>query len=318
MPDGDHAPVLLEEAVAALQIKPDGTYVDATFGRGGHARRILSLLGRSGRLVALDRDPQAEAAARASTDSRLVFRRAWFSELGSTLDACGIARVDGVLLDLGISSPQIDDPERGFSLRADGPLDMRMDPSRGVSAAEWIAHASERELRGVIADYGEERFAQQIARAIVAARAERPIVRTRQLAALVAKALGARARGDRSQDPATRTFQAIRIFINQELQELSLALERIPPRLAVGGRFAVISFHSLEDRLVKQAFRRGSQPYGGDARLARLAIASASLPMPPLKIVGRAIRPSEAEVAANPRARSATLRVAERTEGLLS
>ena len=318
MPDGDHAPVLLEEAVAALQIKPDGTYVDATFGRGGHARRILSLLGRAGRLVGLDRDPQAESAAHASTDSRLVFRRAWFSELGSALDACGIARVDGVLLDLGISSPQIDDPERGFSLRADGPLDMRMDPSRGVSAAEWIAHASERELRGVIADYGEERFAQQIARAIVAARTERPIVRTQQLAALVAKALGARARGDWSQDPATRTFQAIRIFINQELQELSLALERIPPRLAVGGRFAVISFHSLEDRLVKQAFRRGSQPYGGDARLARLAIASASLPTPPLKIVGRAIRPGEAEVAANPRARSATLRVAERTEGLLS
>ena len=168
-----------------------------------------------------------------------------------------------------------------------------MDPTRGISAAEWIAHASERELRGVIADYGEERFAQQIARAIVAARTERPIVRTQQLAALVAKALGARARGDWSQDPATRTFQAVRIFINQELQELSLALERIPARLAVG------------------------QPYGGDVRLARLAIASASLPTPPLKTVGRAIRPTDAELAANPRARSATLRVAERTEGQL-
>jgi 16S rRNA (cytosine1402-N4)-methyltransferase len=315
MPDGDHAPALLEEAVAALQIKPDGAYVDATFGRGGHARRILSLLGPRGRLVALDRDPAAEAVARAWTDPRFLFRRAWFSELGSALDACGMGQADGVLLDLGISSPQIDDPERGFSLRADGPLDMRMDPTRGISAAEWIARASERELRGVIADYGEERFAQQIARAIVAARTERPIVRTQQLAALVAKALGARARGDWSQDPATRTFQAIRIFINQELQELSLALERIPARLAVGGRFAVISFHSLEDRLVKQAFRRGSQPYGGDARLARLAIASAALPMPPLNTVGRAIRPTDAEVAANPRARSATLRVAERTKG---
>jgi 16S rRNA (cytosine1402-N4)-methyltransferase len=318
MPDGEHVPALLEEAVAALQIRPAGTYVDATFGRGGHARRILSALGPRGRLVALDRDPAAEAVARAWTDPRLVFRRAWFSELASALDATGIERVDGVLLDLGISSPQIDDPQRGFSLRADGPLDMRMDPARGISAAEWIAHASERELRGVIADYGEERFAQQIARAIVAARAERPIVRTRQLAALVAQALGARARGDWSQDPATRTFQAIRIFINQELQELSLALERIPARLAAGGRLAVISFHSLEDRMVKQAFRRGSEPYGGDARLARLAIASAALPIPPLKTVGRAIRPTDAELAANPRARSATLRVAERTEGPLS
>jgi 16S rRNA (cytosine1402-N4)-methyltransferase len=318
MPDGDHAPALLEEAVAALRIKPDGVYVDATFGRGGHARRILSLLGSRGRLLALDRDPAAEAAAHKWTDPRLFFRRAWFSELGSALDACGIELADGVLLDLGISSPQIDDPERGFSLRADGPLDMRMDPTRGISAAEWIAHASERELRGVIADYGEERFAQQIARAIVAARTERPIIRTKQLAALVAKALGARARGDWSQDPATRTFQAIRIFINQELQELSLALEQVPARLAVGGRFAVISFHSLEDRLVKQAFRRASLPYGGDARLARLAIASAALPTPPLQAIGRAVRPGEAELAVNPRARSATLRVAERTEGPLS
>ncbi|HEX2366141.1 MAG TPA: 16S rRNA (cytosine(1402)-N(4))-methyltransferase RsmH, partial [Bradyrhizobium sp.] len=231
MPDGDHAPALLEEAVAALQIKADGVYVDATFGRGGHSRRILSLLGPRGRLVALDRDPAAEAVAKGWTDPRFVFRRAWFSELGAELDACGIAQAQGVLLDLGISSPQIDDPARGFSLRADGPLDMRMDPTRGISAAEWIAQASERELRGVIADYGEERFAQQIARAIVAARTERPIVRTQQLAALVAKALGARARGDWSQDPATRTFQAVRIFINQELQELSLALERIPERL---------------------------------------------------------------------------------------
>ncbi|MGH8714052.1 MAG: 16S rRNA (cytosine(1402)-N(4))-methyltransferase RsmH [Casimicrobiaceae bacterium] len=309
--------MLVEEAVAALQIRTGGAYVDATFGRGGHSRRILSLLGPQGHLVALDRDPAAAAVARAIADPRFAFRHARFAEIASALDACGIERADGVLLDLGISSPQIDDPERGFSLRADGPLDMRMDPARGVSAAEWIARASERELRGVIADYGEERFAQQIARAIVAARAERPIVRTRQLAAIVAEALGARARGDWSQDPATRTFQALRIFINQELQELSLALERIPARLAVGGRLAVISFHSLEDRLVKQAFRRGSQPYGGDARLARLPIATAALPTPPLATIGRAIRPGAAEIAANPRARSATLRVSERTEGPL-
>lgn len=318
MPDDDHVPVLLEEAVAALRIKPDGAYVDATFGRGGHSRRILSLLGPQGRLVALDRDPAAAAAARAWCDPRFAFRRARFSEVTPVLDACGLGEVDGVLLDLGISSPQIDDPQRGFSLRADGPLDMRMDPTRGRSAAEWIDNASERELRGVIADYGEERFAQQIARAIVAGRAERPIVRTRQLAVLVAKAIGARSRGDWSQDPATRTFQAVRIFVNQELQELSLALERIPARLAAGGRLAVISFHSLEDRLVKQSFRRASQPYGGDARLARLAIATKALPTPPLKTVGRAIRPGAIELAANPRARSATLRVAERSEGPLS
>ena len=315
--DGGHVPVLLKEAVAALAVKLDGAYVDATFGRGGHSQHILAALGPHGALVAVDRDPEAESVARTWRDPRFHFQRAWFSELPDVLDREGLSLVDGVLLDLGVASPQIDDPTRGFSLRTDGPLDMRMDPSRGQSAAEWLSHVTERELRGVIADYGEERFAQQIARAIVAARAERPIVRTQQLAALVAKALGARARGDWSQDPATRTFQAVRIFINQELQELSLALERVPARLAVGGRFAVISFHSLEDRLVKQAFRRGSLPYGGDARLARLAIASASLPTPPLKTVGRAIRPTDAELAANPRARSATLRVAERTEGQL-
>ncbi|HKW81911.1 MAG TPA: 16S rRNA (cytosine(1402)-N(4))-methyltransferase RsmH, partial [Casimicrobiaceae bacterium] len=277
MTDGDHTPVLVEEAVAALRITSDGVYVDATFGRGGHSRRILSLLGAEGRLLALDRDPDAAAAARRFRDPRFVFRHAWFSDLPAALDERGIALVDGVLFDLGISSPQIDDPERGFSLRADGPLDMRMDPTRGESAAQWIARASQPELTRVIADYGEERFAQQIARAIVAARAERPIVGTLQLAAVVAKAVGARSRGDWSQDPATRTFQALRIFINQELEELSLALERVPPRLKTGGRLAVISFHSLEDRLVKRAFRRGSQPYGGEARLARLAIRAAAL-----------------------------------------
>ncbi|MDQ6916707.1 MAG: 16S rRNA (cytosine(1402)-N(4))-methyltransferase RsmH [Pseudomonadota bacterium] len=318
MPRGDHVPVLLQEAVAALAVKPDGIYLDCTFGRGGHALRILETLGRRGRLIALDRDPSAEATARAWTDPRFTFHRAWFSTLSEALEREGVDRVDGALLDLGIASPQIDEPERGFSFRADGPLDMRMDPARGQSAAQWLATASETELKGVIENYGEERFAQQIARAIVAARAHEPIVRTRQLAAIVAKALGARARGDRSQDPATRTFQAVRIHVNQELQELPLTLDALLPYLASGARLAVISFHSLEDRLVKQFLRRRSTPFEGDARLARLAIASNALPQPPLKLVGRAVRAGNAEVAANPRARSATLRVAERTEAALT
>jgi len=317
MSDAGHVPVLLDEVVAALAIKPGGTYVDGTFGRGGHSARILAALGPSGRLVAIDRDPAAEAVAQGWRDTRFAFHRAWFSEVGRVLDAEAIAKVDGMLLDLGIASPQIDDPERGFSLRADGPLDMRMDPSRGESAAQWLARAGEGELKEVIADYGEERFAQQIARAIVAARAHRPIVRTRQLAAIVAEAIGKGTRGDWRQDPATRTFQALRIFINQELQELPLVLERILPRLGSGARLAVISFHSLEDRIVKQFLQRHSLPFGGDARLARLPIATAALPEPPLRRVGRAIRPSAREVAANPRSRSATLRVAERTGGSL-
>ncbi len=313
MGDGGHVPVLLEEAVAALAVKPGGTYVDATFGRGGHSRRILAQLDARGRLIALDRDPAAEAVARAWSDARFRFHRAQFSELPQILDVERIGKVDGVLLDLGVSSPQIDDPHRGFSLRADGPLDMRMDPTRGTSAADWLAAVTEHELRRVIADYGEERFAQQIARAIVAARAHEPLVRTRQLAAIVAKAVRARGRSDRSQDPATRTFQALRIHINQELTELSLALERVLPRLAIGGRLAVISFHSLEDRLVKQFLRKHAEPYGGDARVARLPIATRALPVPPLRLVGRAIRPGADEIAANPRSRSARLRIAERT-----
>jgi 16S rRNA (cytosine1402-N4)-methyltransferase len=318
MPHGDHVPVLLQEAVAALAVKPEGIYVDATFGRGGHALRILDALGPRGRLIALDRDPSAEAVACQWADPRFHFHRGWFSNLPEVLAREQVDRIDGALFDLGIASPQIDQPERGFSFRADGPLDMRMDPSRGNSAAQWIASASEAELKGVIADYGEERFAQQIARAIVAARAHEPITRTRQLAAIVAKAVRARARGDRSQDPATRTFQAVRIYVNQELQELSLALEAVLPCLAAGGRLAVVSFHSLEDRLVKQFCRRHSLPFEGDARLARLAIASDALPQPPLKLIGRAVRAGEVEVAANPRARSATMRVAERTKAVLT
>ena len=313
MSDGGHAPVLVREALAALAIRPDGTYVDGTWGRGGHSRAMLAALGAGGRLVALDRDPAAEAAARGIDDSRFTFRRAWFSELPEVLRELGVAGADGVLLDLGVSSPQIDDPERGFSFRADGPLDMRMDPTRGESAAAFLARADARELTEVIRDYGEERFAQSIAGAIVAARALAPIVRTGQLAALVAKAVRTRPRGDWGQDPATRTFQALRIFVNRELAELALALPRIVSLMNAGGRLAVISFHSLEDRIVKRFFARASQPFGGDPRLARLPIRSDALPGAPLALVGRAIRPSDNEVAANPRARSATLRVAART-----
>ena len=313
MAGGEHVPVLLPEAVAALAIRPEGTYVDATFGRGGHSRAILAALGPAGRLYAFDRDPEAAASARLLRDPRFQFDTRWFSELAQALAARGVERIDGALLDLGISSPQIDDPARGFSFRADGPLDMRMDPTRGESAASFLARATARELSEVIRDYGEERFAQSIAGAIVAARALAPVVTTRQLAAIVAKAVGARPRGDRGQDPATRTFQALRIFVNRELEELTLTLPAIVSMLATRGRVAVISFHSLEDRIVKRLFAAGSQPFGGDPRLARLPIKAEALPLPPLALVGRAIKPSEREIAANPRARSAVLRVAERT-----
>lgn len=308
-----HIPVLRDEAVTALALRRDGVYVDATFGRGGHSRAVLSALGPAGRLVAIDRDPAAAAAAGTIDDPRFTFRRAWFSELRDVLGALGIPLVDGVLLDLGISSPQIDDPGRGFSFRADGPLDMRMDPTRGESAAAFLARADARELTEVIHDYGEERFAQSIARAIVAGRAVAPILRTRQLAALVAQALGARARRDWSQDPATRTFQALRIHVNRELAELALTLPRAVSVLREGGRIAVVSFHSLEDRMVKRFFASASMPWGGDARLARLPIRTDALPDVALELVGRAVRASDAEVAANPRARSATLRIAQRT-----
>ncbi len=319
MGDGIHVPVLLEEAVAALAIKPGGVYVDATFGRGGHATAILARLDPSGRLVGIDRDPDAQAAAAqlARTDGRFLFRRAWFSELGDVLAGLSLAQVDGVLLDLGISSPQIDDPQRGLSFRHDGPLDMRMDPSRGESAAEFLARASVRELTEVLRDYGEERSAPSIARAIAAARTNRAIVGTSQLAALVAQAIGTRTRGDWRQDPATRTFQALRIFVNRELSELTQALPVAVAALHPGARIAVISFHSLEDRIVKTFFARASLPYAGDPKLARLAIRTDALPGAPLALVGRAIKPSATEVAGNPRSRSAVLRVAERTSHAL-
>jgi len=313
MGDGSHVSVLLDEVLSALAIKPDGIYVDGTFGRGGHARAILARLTPSGRLVALDRDPDAERSARGIDDPRFAFRRCWFSEFPDALSALGVAGIDGFLLDLGISSPQIDDPARGFSFRADGPLDMRMDPTRGESAAAFLARATTREITEVIRDYGEERFAQSIARAIVAARSVAAVERTRQLAAIVAKAVGARSRRDRSQDPATRTFQALRIFVNSELAELALTLPRVVPWMRTSGRIAVVSFHSLEDRIVKRFFAAASKPFGGDPRLARLPIPADAIPGAPLAQVGRAIRPSAREVAANPRARSATLRAAERT-----
>ena len=309
-----HRSVLLEEAVSALAIRADGVYVDATFGRGGHSRAILERLGPSGRLIALDRDPQAIEAASAIRDARFTAVHAPFSELGRVLDPLlgrlGVAQVQGVLADLGVSSPQIEDPARGFSFRADGPLDMRMDPTRGVSAADWLATATEQQIREAIASYGEERFAKQVAKAIVAARAREPLGRTEQLAAVVAAAVRTREAG---QNPATRTFQALRILVNRELEEIAMMLPQATARLAAGGRLAVIAFHSLEDRLVKRFLRACST----DSLPADLPIRARDLPQPPLTLVGRAQRASDAEVAANPRARSATLRAAERTTAAL-
>lgn len=319
MGDGIHVPVLLEEAVAALAVRPDGTYVDATFGRGGHSARILEALGPQGHLIAVDRDPDAAHVAQllAGRDPRFRFCRAWFSELPAVLAELAPAGVDGVLFDLGTSSPQIDDATRGFSFRFDGPLDMRMDPSRGESAAQFLARATVRELTEVIRDYGEERFAQSIAKAIATAREVRPIERTGELSRIVGQALGPFTRGDWGQDPATRTFQALRIFLNRELSEVANALPAIVPLLREGGRVAVIAFHSLEDRIVKRFFQRAAQPFAGDPAVARLAIRADALPGAPLALVGRATKPSAAEVARNPRSRSAILRVAQRTASAL-
>jgi 16S rRNA (cytosine1402-N4)-methyltransferase len=296
-----HEPVLAQEAINALAVRPDGVYVDGTFGRGGHSRLILERLGPTGRLIALDRDPQAAEAARAIGDARFSFFKAKFSELEMVPSG-----VQGMLFDLGVSSPQLDDPARGFSFRHDGPLDMRMDPEAGMSAAEWLAIAEQKEIGRVIRDYGEERFAKQIAAAIVAARRSEPIRRTRQLADLVARAVRTREPG---QDPATRTFQAVRIHVNRELEEVSLMLPRAVARLAPQGRLAVISFHSLEDRIVKQfmqSLARPEVPRG-------LPLRASEMPQPVLRIVGRTQRASRQEITRNPRARSATLRVAERT-----
>ena len=306
-----HVTVLLHEAVDALAVKPDGVYVDGTFGRGGHSRLILSKLGANGRLVVFDKDPQAIAVARqlAEADKRVQVVHGGFSGFQVTLKGLGIEAVDGALFDLGVSSPQIDDAERGFSFRYDAPLDMRMDTTRGQTAAQWLAEAGEEEIREVIRDYGEERFNSQIARAIVQQRQERPILTTGQLAQLAAQAVRTRERG---QDPATRTFQAIRIFINRELEEISAVLPQAAGYLKTGGRLAVIAFHSLEDRIVKQFIRRHSRP----APLPKwVMVRESARPEPPLREIGKAQRASAAETAANPRARSAVLRVAERTAG---
>jgi 16S rRNA (cytosine1402-N4)-methyltransferase len=308
-----HVTVLLDEAVTALAVRPDGTYIDATFGRGGHSRAILAHLEANGRLLALDRDAEAVATGQAWQDERFSIGQAPFSQLAEVAHARGVDAADGILFDLGVSSPQIDTPERGFSFRHDAPLDMRMDTTRGVSAAEWLNEAPEDEIARVVREYGEERFAKSVARAIVAARAQEPIATTRQLARIVAGAVRTRERG---QDPATRTFQAVRIHVNRELEELAAALPRAVDLLRPGGRLAVISFHSLEDRMVKRFLRDEAR---GEELPPEIPVPAGAIAKGRLRLLGRAIRPSAAEVARNPRARSAVLRVAERTmEGICS
>ncbi|GAB4119163.1 MAG: 16S rRNA (cytosine(1402)-N(4))-methyltransferase RsmH [Sideroxydans sp.] len=304
-----HATVLLEEAVEALQVKPEGVYVDGTFGRGGHSRLILEKLGARGRLIALDKDPQAVAAGAALQDARFRMVHSGFEYLGVVLNELGVDGIDGVLLDLGVSSPQLDDEQRGFSFRFDAPLDMRMDTSRGQTAAEWLAVADEGELAEVIRDYGEERFAGQIARAIVAARQERALLTTQQLVDVVARCVRTREPG---KNPATRTFQAIRIYLNRELEELESVLPQCVGYLKPGGRMAVISFHSLEDRIVKRFMRDLAQ---GDKLPKSVPIRAIDVPQGQLRLVGKALRASAAELARNPRARSAVLRVAEKRGG---
>lgn len=321
---------MLDEAVEALAVRRDGTYVDGTFGRGGHSREVFRRLGPSGVLVALDRDPQAVAAGReagwtggergaeggegdAAGAGRFIIEHAWFSQLDAVLDALGVGKVDGVLLDLGVSSPQLDDPSRGFSFREDGPLDMRMDPTRGQSAREWLLQASVDEIGEALRDYGEERFAVQIAAAIDSRRrdaGDAALQTTGELARLVADVVRRRRkRPEVGKDPATRTFQALRILVNQELEELALVLDRAVSRLAAGGRLAVISFHSLEDRMVKQFLARES---GREAPRHPVTGVPVHDRAPRLAEVRRVL-PSEAEVRDNPRARSAVLRVATRT-----
>ncbi len=304
-----HRSVLLDEAVAALAVRPDGLYVDGTFGRGGHAEAIRARLGPQGRLWLIDQDPAAvdEARRRFGDDPRCLVWHGSFAGIRTLAEEQGcLGRIDGLLLDLGVSSPQLDEPERGFSFMRDGPLDMRMDTTRGMTAAEWLASAELGEIIAVLRDYGEERFAPRIARAIVARRETgQPLATTRELAELIAEAVPTREKG---KHPATRSFQAIRIFINRELEALSRILADACDLLAPHGRLAVISFHSLEDRMVKRFMRDKSSvgylPPG-------VPIVPDEL-KPKLALVGKAIRPSETEVAANPRARSAVLRVAER------
>ena len=304
-----HIPVLLDEALDALHIRPSGCYVDCTFGRGGHSQAILQALGPEGRLIALDRDPDAVAVGRAMAleDGRLHIIHTPFSRLTDVLVGLDQPVVDGILMDLGVSSPQLDEPSRGFSFQSDGPLDMRMDPTQGVSAAEWLAEASAESIADVLWIYGEERFSRRIARAITEARVEEPIQSTAQLARIIASA---QPKKDAHKHPATRAFQGIRLFINAELKEVEVGIEAAIGALARGGRLAIISFHSLEDRLVKRAFRDASRPPPGDPRMPLPTHVEA----PRLRLAGKAIKPSEVEVMRNPRSRSAVLRIAERTE----
>ena len=306
MSRGSHVTVLLKAAVDGLKVRADGVYVDCTFGRGGHSREILGRLGARGRLIAMDRDPHAVALRGEFDDERFELVHSGFSAFSRVLGERGISAVDGILFDLGVSSPQLDDAQRGFSFRVDAPLDMRMDTSRGETAAGWLAVADEGEIREVIRNYGEERFAGKIAAAIVAARARGPVATTRQLAGIVAAVVRTREPG---QNPATRTFQALRIHVNQELEELTRVLPQCVDALAPAGRLVVISFHSLEDHIVKRFLREQSQP---PQLPSRLPLRAAELPAPRLALVGKLQRPDAAEVAANPRARSAVMRIAEK------
>jgi len=308
-----HVTVLLHEAVEALAIKPDGIYVDGTFGRGGHSRLILSRLSERGRLIAFDKDPVAVLSGETIKDKRFCIKHGGFSKMQRMLQEMGMAKIDGVLLDLGVSSPQLEEASRGFSFRSGGPLDMRMDTSSGQTAAGWLATVTEDQLEKVIKEYGEERFARQIARAIIVARTRQPIVTTSQLAEIVSAVVRARQRQwENMRHPATRTFQAIRIYLNQELEELSLVLPQCVELLNPGGRLVVISFHSLEDRMVKQFMRAAANsdelPRGVPVREKDLQRFSKQK----LRLIGKAVRPSENEVIGNVRARSAVMRVAER------
>jgi 16S rRNA (cytosine1402-N4)-methyltransferase len=303
-----HTPVLLDEVLAGLAVQAEGRYVDATFGRGGHSAAILERLGATGRLCAIDRDPEAIVAGRErfAGEARLTLVRGSFGQLEERVRAAGWqGGLQGVLLDLGVSSPQLDEARRGFSFMQDGPLDMRMDNESGISAAHWLARAAEREIADVLFKLGEEKFSRRIARAVVAARAVTPIQSTRQLADIVAGAVPTREPG---KHPATRTFQAIRIHVNRELEEIESALPQAVNLLAPGGRLCVISFHSLEDRLVKRFMRREAQ---GDPIYAELPNVPPHA-RPRLRLVGGAVMAGDAEVAVNPRSRSAVLRVAER------
>ena len=303
-----HKPVLLQETLIALNIKPDGCYVDGTFGRGGHSQEIIKLLGEKGKLLAFDKDPQAITTANevAANDDRLYVKQGSFTQLKQTVEELGWqGKVDGVFLDLGVSSPQLDDAERGFSFRFDGPLDMRMDPNNGQSAAQWLASAEERDIMMVLFDYGEEKFARRIASAIVTAREEQPINTTKRLASIVTAANPSK---ERNKDPSTRTFQAIRIFINQELEDLKICLTQAVDILAPAGRLAVISFHSLEDRIVKRFIREQCK---GDDFPLDLPVQHAQLNQS-MKMIGKVIKSGRAELDENPRARSAVMRVAEK------